>query len=207
MQARLFCFLLLFSSSVFALPLSQELPGEPEVFQREYILTNVQLHSAVQTYGVYTCVALVLYDKKTKTGVLAHLDSQADLERAMTDLLRHFNASDVEAHVLGGQPGDPTQLFSKIVSELNLRRIRIKHSEQNAERGQEMSIRLDLQSGQVSEYRERIAGTEPAVASAKIQRIKFGTRLYRHQDSIGGGDPVELAEGQGSGRHCPHCPN
>lgn len=199
----------LFSCLVSAtLPTTQESVGEPEVFQREYILTNSRLHGAVQTYGVYTCVAVVLYDTKNKTGVLAHLDAQVDLERAMTDLLRNLNVSDLEASVLGGQPGDPTQLFEKTLNQLNLRGVRVKTSQQNVRRGAEMSVRLELETGRVSEYRERISNTDPAIASAKIARIKFGTRLFRHQDSIGGGDPVEpVMDGQGPGIHCPHCPN
>ncbi|AGH96425.1 hypothetical protein [Pseudobdellovibrio exovorus] len=168
---------------------TQEGPNEPEVFQREYIVTSSELHSAVQTYGVYTCVALVIYDPQTKQGLLAHLDSGVDLN-SLRFLARDFDLKRMKISILGGQPTDSFNLHQKIKNKIQELGGHVQLSLFNRA-GSDMSLRLNLETGEVSFYAERLPSTPPDMALAKIQRLKYESRLYRHPESIGGGDLID----------------
>lgn len=171
------------------LPQTQEGPNEPEIFQREYIVTSAMVHSAVQTYGVYTCVALIIYDHENKQGLLAHLDSGVDLN-SLSFLARDFDLKKMQISILGGQPTDSFRLHEKVLNKIQELGGHVQLSLLNRS-GSDMSLRLNLETGEVSSYAERIRSTPPDIALAKAQRLKYESRLYRHPESIGGGDLVD----------------
>jgi len=160
----------------------------PEVFQREYIYTNSVVHENIQTVGVYTCVALTIIDGHGNAA-LAHFDAATDIESSLSEILSNFSdISDLRVNLYGGQ--SPYRLEKELrnkLLELGLNRVGIVR---NISSKDSMNINLNLKTGQVSQYAEMISYTKVGVARYKSDRLKFSKRIYRHEDSLGGGDYV-----------------
>ena len=168
-----------------------ETADEPEVFQREYIVTESLEYSFIQTTGVYTCVALIAWEPDLKIGLLAHLDPATNIDRELERLKNDINWRTSEITLIGGLSDSP-RLFNEIEGKIIQLGGSIKTRFQNTRGSAGMNLRLNLEDGEVSTFRPRYISTDPQVARAKISRIRSGSRLFRHEDSIGGGDPVEL---------------
>lgn len=176
---------------------TEDVENEAEVYQREYIVTSAQERSFVQTSGVYTCVALVIYSKSERKGLLAHIDSATNLQREIERFGREFDWNKVEVSVLGGRPGDPTKLFENVKKEVIRNGGKIKFTLQN-QGNDDLSLRLNLQNGEISSFTQKYISTDPGIARAKVDRLKMGDRLFKHEESIGGGDKViPLPQGNG----------
>lgn len=86
----------------------------PEVSQREYLVTTADRHSRIETNGLGPCVAFTLYDPKTRTGALAHVDAPTRAADSLDRVLLEFTARGIplerlRARVIGGHdawPGD-----------------------------------------------------------------------------------------------------
>ncbi|OUR96678.1 hypothetical protein A9Q84_10065 [Halobacteriovorax marinus] len=181
--------ILLFINSTFAFTDSADIP---EVFQREYISTNVLKHDYVQTYGVYTCVAVVIYGENAQA-VMAHFDSGTDIRKGIKEILREFNHS-FRVELYGGQA--PFNLEKKIVSELKVHGVEVSKVARNETSDSSKNITLDLNTGDVFDYDEIISSTPYNKRSAKMDRIKFSRRLSRHEDSVGGGDFLQVSDSE-----------
>ena len=166
----------------------------PEVFQREYIITSSQQTDYVQTYGVYTCVALTLYDRESKIGILTHLDAQTDVEKELPKLVSAIGNNSLEARVFGGLKNSSSDLAGKILKQLKKLNIQVVEKDIYQDSNSSKSVMLELDTGKVFSYIENESGTDYLVAQAKVDRIKFGRRLYRHMESLGGGDPVNIPQ-------------
>ncbi|MFG1482184.1 hypothetical protein ABMA79_14385 [Halobacteriovorax sp. HFRX-2_2] len=159
----------------------------PEVFQREYIYTSAAKHTFVQTYGVATCVALIMHNSEGET-VLAHLDSGTKVGQAISNFVK--NLGDVTSvRLYGGQP--PYRLEDRIVSELSKYKLNPEVIIRN-DRNESLNLMLNLKSGDVEEYDETYASTDYRMANEKVKRLKFSSRISRHEESIGGGDVIEI---------------
>lgn len=172
------------------LPHTIDRPGEPEVYQREYMVSYHYDHAFIQTFGVSTCVALILYQPESKKGLVAHIDAPTDIQRELQRFGKEFDWTKVEVSVLGGLPHDPTRLYAKVLAQVKALGGKLIREAQNTPPSMSMNLRLNLATGEVSTYLEGHSTTPPHIAQEKIDRIRSGTRLYRHQDSAGGGDPV-----------------
>jgi hypothetical protein len=144
----------------------------------------------IQTYGLVTCVALSIYDKDTNTGMLAHIDSRTDLSGLLTDInfFKNGNNSVVELH--GGVRNTAINLSVKIEKFLIQQGFKIDRIKVNKNANSSMNISLNLKNGIIKNYDETFQNTEYKVGQAKISRLKFGRKIYRHENSLGGGDPV-----------------
>ncbi|WP_157679921.1 hypothetical protein [Bacteriovorax sp. DB6_IX] len=188
LRTMLSLFIILQSFVAFAtseLPYMEDRLGIPEVSQREYIVANAHQYDFVQTYGMATCVALVLFDTDSNQVFLAHIDAAVNLKRELPRALKNFS-TDIQALLIGGQD----KLANKIretLKEMNYDSfLRIPKVE---------NITVSLRTGEVFEYDESKVTTDWRVSQAKMDRLHFGgKRLFRHQDSIGGGDFLELSE-------------
>jgi hypothetical protein len=159
--------------------------GIPEVSQREYLHSSVLAHSHIQTYGMYTCVGLVIYSEKAKEGILAHVDAATNVEKEIPKLLKQIPEIS-KISLIGGTHKLATKI--KEIVEQNNHRVfeRIEKVE---------NIILSLESGEIFEYDESFTTTPYAVMDAKLDRMHFGgKRLFRHMDSLGGGDYLEVSE-------------
>lgn len=166
---------------------------EPEVFQREYILTSGSIHKEVQTYGVNTCVALYLYDENG-VAIVAHLDASTKVKKEIPNLLKNLG-SNITAKVYGGVPGASINLFGQVVDTLTYYGVPIAEQKQNENDRESMSLSFNLITNEVEHYEEMSSRTKFNVLEAKIKRLHIGTkRLYRHEDSLGGGDIVNVQE-------------
>lgn len=159
----------------------------PEASQREYIYTDSTRHQFVQTYGVYTCLAVVFYSESTQTGVLAHIDSATKLPEAILEIASLFRGDSYSVRIYGGQA--PHNLESRVVETLENFGIEVSDIVRNTSR-EAINIVLDLKTGDVFQYDEMVSATDYKVAKAKADRLKFSKRLYRHQESSIGGDVV-----------------
>ncbi len=167
----------------------------PEVFQREYIITNAYKHKFVQTYGVGPCIALSLFNKKTNQALLAHIDAQTNVNREVLALIHLMgNDENIEARVFGGIEGDKTRLATRVMEVLKEGKVTITESYIERPKNSFLSVMLNTETGELLLYREAIRSTSYQVFEAKVSRIKWGARLYRHEDSLGGGDRVEVSE-------------
>lgn len=164
--------------------------GEPEVFQREYISTQRDKDQFVQTIGVYTCVALVIFDPNTKKAILAHLDPSTNIDKELPRLTRDISFKNSEISMLGGVVGD-LGFFDRVklkVESLDGVVFRLAHNKRGS---MGMNLRLNLNNGDLSRYSESRRSTPSGVASAKADRMRFvSSKLFRHEASIGGGDVV-----------------
>lgn len=180
--------ILLFINSTFIFAFTDS-ADIPEVFQREYISTNIQKHDYIQTYGVYTCVAVVIFSEEG-SAVMAHFDSGTDLKKGIREILRDFKGKfKVELH--GGQA--PYNLEKRIVSELAIHEVVVSNISRNLTSDSSKNITLDLNTGEIINYDEMISSTPFNKRSAKMDRVKFSKRLSRHEDSLGGGDFLQVS--------------
>jgi len=164
----------------------------PEVSQREYIYTSINKHQYVQTYGAYTCLAVVFYSQVSQVGVLAHIDSATRLEKALEEILPLFGESEISIRIYGGQA--PYNLEKSFVSSLEKYHLIPDLIIRNLSSKDSKNIVLDLETGDVVEYDEMVASTNYQMRAAKVDRLKFSKKLFRHEDSSIAGDLIEIDE-------------
>jgi hypothetical protein len=163
-----------------------------EVAQREYIFTDSVEHDYIQTYGVYTCVAVIISGINGRAS-LAHFDGGTNVEQALSWMLRDYsNLSELSISLYGGQP--PFKLENDIVNSLQGLGFTPKTIVRNNSKNHSKSIMVNVLTGEIFNYRETVSSTDWKIASAKVNRLKFGRSIYRHEKSIGGGDVVEVIE-------------
>jgi hypothetical protein len=180
--------ILMFSVSPFAKVLDD--PSIKEVFQREYIFTDSSVDEYVQTYGVNTCVAVVVYDGHSKVS-LAHFDSATDIEKSLKDILRDYdNRESIKVSLYGGVA--PYKLEKSIVSTLEEYDLSPSVIERNRNSNDSKNITVEVSTGDVFEYDEMYSSTPWNIASHKVDRLKFRKRIYRHEESLGGGDFLDI---------------
>ena len=107
-------------------------PKSVEVLQHEFTITRPGNDRSpfLQTFGAGPCVVLTLYDKRTKTGLLAHLDATTDVAGSFgqmaANLARHgVDIGNMEARIIGGQTGQSEELILKLRDQLGDRNVRI----------------------------------------------------------------------------------
>ncbi|MBI3543367.1 MAG: hypothetical protein HY075_08865 [Deltaproteobacteria bacterium] len=203
---------LLIAFTVASLAFAQAVPSKrktidddasiPEVAQREYLITDAGHYPRIQTTGMSTCYALSLYDRKTKTGLLAHIDAPTRFDVSLERMLQEFSRRGIaptalEARVIGGEtdpPSDPYKTGLKagerIFQGLAAAGITVVERDLGGDNSYR-SITLDLNDGVAYDYVE----TAPHVSweygrrkgdrlwDAGRKRFCDGT-LYRHEDSL-----------------------
>lgn len=188
---RYLLLLLIYCYSSFSLGKVYDSVNIPEVFQREYIHTDFNNHKFVQTFGVYTCVAVVIYSAN-KSAVLAHFDAATKVDRSIDLLLKNFSTQEtLTITLLGGQP--PFKLEQNISKNLEEKGFLVNKTIRNR-KNESLSIILSLESGELFKYDENISSTDWRVSREKVDRLKFEKKLYRHENSIGGGDFLDIIE-------------
>lgn len=160
----------------------------PEVFQREYIYTNSELRENIQTVGVNTCVALVVLDDYGN-GALAHFDAATNISSGLIEILSNFSdQSTLRVSLYGGQsPYKLERLLRDNLQQLGIVKV---ESIRNRSTSDSMNININLKTGKISQYDEFYSSSSYSERKFKLDRMKFSKRLYRHEDSIGGGDSV-----------------
>jgi len=167
------------------LPMMEDLSGIPEVSQREYILVVEGQFDFVQTYGMATCVGLVIFDKDKNQTLLAHIDAATNLERELPRAIRSLSENSTVSLV--GGSNKLANNISNIMTEYGFsinQRIPLVEN-----------ISVSTITGEIFEYYETRRTTPWEISSAKLDRLHFGgKRLFRHMDSIGGGDYVQAPQ-------------
>lgn len=188
MKKLLFITIFTLSALAHNLPFHSDVEGSIEVMQREYAEINIHVSRYIQTYGLASCVALLIYEPETTRTVLAHIDAMTDLKQ----LEKFRNLLETgELFLIAGDLESSRKLMLKIEQKLKalggLNAILIENDS-----GQTGNILFDLKEGKLYEYEEVYLSTSFAVREAKKKRLKFGKRLYRHEQSLGGGDRVHV---------------
>jgi chemotaxis receptor (MCP) glutamine deamidase CheD len=130
-----------------------------EVMQGEYSIIEYSENTPfMQTYGIGPCVAVTIYDKKSKKGFLAHIDTHSKA-KSLNGILsrlktRGFDTDNCEARIIGGQTGCSTETVKEIQKQLNSKKINIV--EMDVLGSDARSIQLDLNTGEVTDYNETI---------------------------------------------------
>lgn len=164
---------------------------EPEVFQREYIFTNGSIHKEIQVYGLRASVALYLYDE-AGNAIVAHLDHTIKINKEIPNLLNKLS-DNISAKVYGGEGHSSVNTFGQIIDTLSYYGVSIIEQKQNKNRS--ISLSFNLITNEVGQYSETKSMTKFSTAEAKIKRLQIGMkRLYRHEDSLGGGDLAIVQE-------------
>ena len=111
---------------------------------------------SLQTYNVCNCVAVTIYDKKTKRGFLAHIDT---IERAdsLEKILKtcNFNPKTSEVRIIGGQTGcseGVVELIDETIKNSNLKVV--EYDVLGTPMECVRNIQLDLKTGEVFDYTE-----------------------------------------------------
>ena len=84
----------------------------------------------------------------------------------------------------------------KIIDALNTHGVAPAYIERNKTKNESKNITVDVATGEIHHYFETISSTPWQISSEKVNRLKFGRSLYRHEDSIGGGDIVDVLDTQ-----------
>ncbi|MBP3821785.1 hypothetical protein J6G99_09115 [bacterium] len=108
---------------------------------------------SLQTYNVWNCVAVTIYDKKTKTGFMAHIDTvdRADsLEKVLKN--SNFNPETSEVRIIGGLT-NLSEGTIEIVDE-TIKKYNLKVVEYDILGEGRRDIQLDLKTGEVFDYKE-----------------------------------------------------
>jgi chemotaxis receptor (MCP) glutamine deamidase CheD len=130
-----------------------------EVMLGEYSIIEYSENTPfMQTYGIGPCVAVTIYDKKSKKGFLAHIDTHSKA-KSLNGILsrlktRGFDTDNCEARIIGGQTGYSTETVKEIQKQLNSKKINIV--EMDVLGSDARSIQLDLNTGEVTDYNETI---------------------------------------------------
>lgn len=79
----------------------------PEVMMNQYLVASNKNFSAIQTYGVATCIVVTLYDSYLKQGALLHLSASSDIKNSIELVLQELGArgsqrANLKAQILGG---------------------------------------------------------------------------------------------------------
>ncbi|MBU1128142.1 MAG: AAA family ATPase, partial [Candidatus Omnitrophica bacterium] len=103
------------------------LPDKPDavnVRQHQYGITRSDRPSPyLKTYHAGGCVVVTLWDKETRTGMLAHVDTAADWEASARDITAELEeygvkVENLEARVIGGRPFSSERLIIDIFASL-----------------------------------------------------------------------------------------
>lgn len=144
-----------------------------EVMQRGYAITRPGGGRAthLQTFGAGPCYVLTLYDKGTKTGVMAHIDALTDFGASMNVIVAHLEKNGVdigrmEARLIGG---DTTSRNCLLKIKTVLTDFQIKLVEEDTIRPTPASVMLNTETGQLDDYQETIHTTD----SSKLVGLGF----------------------------------
>ena len=168
--------LLFFSTGVMAHPSEEDLASVPEVMMNHYLVASVKEFSAIQTYGVATCVAVMFYDRHHQVGAIMHVSASTDIEKAIQIVLNDLElkaGAEIKPKVtlIGGwddSMGEDTglnyesdRMVSEILAELNKEKIQIilndtLISKEKVEGGYPavVNIEMDLKTGEVYYYEQ-----------------------------------------------------
>ena len=126
-----------------------------QVEQGEFALkTYSEDAPSLQTYNVCNCVAISIYDKETKKGFLAHIDtvSRADsLEKVLQNC--NFNPETSEVRIIGGHTEASEgliEIIDETVKKFSLKVVEYDLLGNNKRR----DIQLDLNTGELFDYNE-----------------------------------------------------
>ena len=126
-----------------------------QVEQGEFALKTYSKDTpSLQTYSVCNCVAVTIYDKKTKKGFLTHIDT-VDRADSLAKTLEHcgFNPKTSEVRIIGGQTGlseGIVEIIDETVKKFNLKVVEYDVLGQQCRR----DIQLNLNTGEVFDYNE-----------------------------------------------------
>lgn len=132
---------------------AQEAKG---IYIRGYGITSASdANPVLGTKGMGPCVAVAIYNPKTKVGALAHFDTNTDVEsmEKMLYSVRDDADDPLEVHLAGGALGEPNshRLVEEIVSRLNDEpNLKVKSADILNPSGALKSLALDTRTGGVS---------------------------------------------------------
>lgn len=164
--------------------------NEPEVFQREFIFTHRSVHPNIQTYGVNTCVAVYLFNGDGHA-IIAHFDASIKAKKELSKMITLLGEG-IKAKIFGGVEGARLNTFGEIYDSLKYYNIPVVEFRQNERSSDSMSLSFNLETNEVSEYDEMNSYDAFDIVEGKLKRLHIGPkRMFRHMDSLGGGDIVE----------------
>ena len=143
-----------------------------EVAQGEYCVAepNEKYSKYLQTFGVGPCVAVTIYDTKSKKGFLAHIDTSDkanDLNSVLAKLkYQGFDFNNCEARIIGGQTNQSEETVNQIKKALDNNSISV--AEMDVLGNGTRAIQLDLSTGEVTDYDETIHTREDGALSGQF---------------------------------------
>ena len=113
----------------------------------------------LQTFGLGPCIAVVLYDPQTNTGVLAHIDTSSkaqDLQRIIDGLkAKGIKTENLTATIIGGDGSDGSdETFVAAKRVISGSGIRIAETNVGSQSSRPTGIQLNLETGEVTGYRD-----------------------------------------------------
>lgn len=161
----------LFSYCTFA---SQDRAEVPEILAGYYLVTNSSTHSAIQAYGIATCIGVTLFDGVNGVGAFMHVAGATDIPNAVSLVLSEMknagaSADNLSVKLYGGWDNSigeaegttytSAQMIQSLLKEFSLRKISatevstlVTKEEADAGAQTSLNIELDLFSGQVYDF-------------------------------------------------------
>ena len=158
----------------------------PEVMMNQYLVASANQYPAIQTYGVATCIAVILYGRHNQTGALMHVSVSTNISEALKLVLNEMEqrtgAVQLEATLLGGWADsmgadsgmtyESDRMVDELVRELRKENVLIvenstllEKDDAQAGRSAILNLELDLATGQVFHYEQTIPFSGGEIAS------------------------------------------
>ena len=126
-----------------------------QVEQGQYAIKKYSKDTqSLKVYNVCNCVAVTIYDKKTKRGFITHIDTAEraeSLEKVLKDA--KFNPKTTEVRIIGGITGQSegtVEIIEGVIKNFNLPIVEYDILGEPIQR----NIILDLKTGEVFDYKE-----------------------------------------------------
>ena len=161
----------------------------PNVPMMHYLINQEKHYTTLQTSSVATCIAVTMYDPKTKTGLVAHLSGRTKLV-GMDVLFAEFkhlgiDLARLEIGMVGGWKdfSEPlAALFEEALKNHNISKENIRYRYLFKAGVPTLAVNLDLSNGHVTLYEESVGVREAEINPDYAYYDKY----QAHYDLIGG---------------------
>lgn len=166
-------------------------PNAIEVMQHEYAITQPTTQKPVmQTAWISACIAVTLYDKETKTGVITHTDVGTNIEGSFEEIFSKLEklgvkTSNLESRIIGGATYKVCKENIKIIKGV-LEKYHVKVVEEDTLGNIIRAIQIDTRTGEVMDYEETVSSTSKEKLAEKMKRLfkDKEDKLCTHESSL-----------------------
>lgn len=147
-----------------------------DVWPGRYAIGGPERARYLSTHSLNNCLGLILYDKDSKLGIVAHCyDMKTDIPNSLNSMVKNLidlgaNQDTLEARIIGGKEKWSKRRIKKLRRELQKRNITITYEELTG--GKYREFTFDTYTGKIGKYRsifDKIA-QKPSIKDNKSKK-------------------------------------